>query len=156
MSYNEIAMKCPTHVLLLATVLALPAFGQAQFFEVHTDTIQYFEHPIELKFLEALESEQITYTKLGKGDVQYNIDLDNRKMVMIPNAGEESYSFEITEVFSTGEDVLTSFECKDESGFLGVILLYKSEYEGVNMLVEYKVSDTVTEGYMCFDMTVVE
>jgi hypothetical protein len=75
---------------------------------------------------------------------------------MIPNAGEESYSFEITEVFSTGEDVLTSFECKDESGFLGVILLYKSEYEGVNMLVEYKVSDTVTEGYMCFDMTVVE
>ena len=149
-------MKCPTHFLLLAAVLILPAFGQAQVFEVHTDTIQYFEHPIEMKFLEALESEQITYTKLGKGDVQYTIDLDNRKMVMIPNAGEESYSFEITEVFSTGEDVLTSFECKDESGFLGIILLYKSEYEGVNMLVEYNVSDTVTEGYMCFDVTVFE
>ena len=149
-------MKCPTHFFLLAVVFALPVIAQAQVYEVHTDTIQYFEHPSELKFIESLESEQITYTKLGKGDIQYTIDLDNRKMVMIPNAGEGSYSFDITEVFSTGEDVLTSFECKDESGFLGVILLYKSENDGVNMLVEYKVSDTVTEGYMCFDVTVVE
>ena len=147
-------MKCPTHFFLMAFALLLPAFGQAQVFEVHTDTIQYFEHPIELKFLEALESEQITYIKLGKGDVQYTIDLNNLKMVMIPNAGEESFSFDITEVFNTGEDILTSFECRDDSGFLGVILLYKSENEGINMLVEYKTSDTVTEGYMCFDVTV--
>jgi hypothetical protein len=147
-------MKCPTHFLLMAAVLSLPAFGHAQVYEVHTDTIQYFEHPLELKFLEALESEQITYTRLGKGDVQYTIDLDNRKMVMIPNAGEESFSFDITEVFNTGEDILTSFECRDDSGFLGIILLYKSENEGINMLVEYKTSDNVTEGYMCFDVTV--
>ena len=149
-------MKCPTHFLLLAAVLSLPAFGHAQVFEVHTDTIQYFEHPIETKFLEALDTEQITYTRLGKGDVQYTIDLDNRKMVMIPNAGEESFSFDITEVFNTGEDILTSFECRDKSGFIGVILLYKSENEGVNMLVEYKTSETVTEGYMCFDVSVDE
>lgn len=147
-------MKCPTHFLLMAAVLSLPAFGKAQVFEVHTDTIQYFEHPLEMKFLEALDANQITYTKLGKGDVQYTIDLNNRKMVMIPNAGEESFSFDITEVFNTGEDILTSFECRDDSGFLGVILLYKSENEGINLLVEYKTSDTVTEGYMCFDVTV--
>ena len=146
-------MKCPTHFLLMAAVLSLPAFGHAQVYEVHTDTIQYFEHPSEMKFLESLESEQITYTRLGKGDVQYTIDLDNRKMVMIPNAGEESFSFDITEVFNTGEDILTSFECRDDSGFLGVILLYKSENEGINMLVEYKISDTLTGGYMCFDVT---
>ena len=149
-------MKCPTHFLLMAAVLSLPAFGHAQVFEIHTDTVQYFEHPIEMKFLEALESEQITYTRLGKGDVQYTIDLNNLKMVMIPNAGEESFSFDITEVFNTGEDILTSFECRDDSGFLGVILLYKSENEGINLLVEYKTSDTVTEGYMCFDVTVDE
>ena len=149
-------MKCPTHFLLMAAVLSLPAFGHAQVFEIHTDTVQYFEHPIEMKFLEALESEQITYTRLGKGDVQYTIDLNNLKMVMIPNAGEESFSFDITEVFNTGEDILTSFECRDDSGFLGVILLYKSENEGINMLVEYKISDTVTAGYMCFDVSVVE
>ena len=149
-------MKCPTHFFLMAFVLFIPAFGQAQVFEVHTDTIQYFEHPLEMKFLEALDANQITYTKLGKGDVQYTIDLNNRKMVMIPNAGEESFSFDITEVFNTGEDILTSFECRDDSGFLGVILLYKSENEGINMLVEYKTSDTVTEGYMCFDVTVDE
>ena len=149
-------MKCPTHFFLMAFVLLLPAFGYAQVFEVHTDTIQYFEHPLEMKFLEALDANQITYTKLGKGDVQYTIDLNNRKMVMIPNAGEESFSFDITEVFNTGEDILTSFECRDKSGFIGVILLYKSENEGVNMLVEYKTSDTVTEGYMCFDVSVDE
>jgi hypothetical protein len=94
-------MKCPTHFLLLAAVLLLPAFGHAQVYEVHTDTIQYFEHPSELKFIESLESEQITYTKLGKGDVQYTIDLDNRKMIMIPNAGLENVTFDITEVFNT-------------------------------------------------------
>ena len=149
-------MKCPTHFLLMAAVLSLPAFGHAQVFEIHTDTVQYFEHPIEMKFLEALESEQITYTRLGKGDVQYTIDLNNLKMVMVPNAGEESFSFDITEVFNTGEGILTSFECRDDSGFLGVILLYKSENEGINMLVEYKTSDTVTEGYMCFDVSVNE
>ena len=149
-------MKCPTHFFLMAFVLLLPAFGHAQAFEVHTDTIQYFEHPLEMKFLEALDANQITYTKLGKGDVQYTIDLNNRKMVMIPNAGEESFSFDITEVFNNGEDILTSFECRDDSGFLGLILLYKSENEGINMLVEYKISDTVTEGYMCFDVSVVE
>ena len=101
------------NTFFLALVLLLSAFGQAQVFEVHTDTIQYFEHPLEMKFLEALDANQITYTKLGKGDVQYTIDLNNRKMVMIPNAGEESFSFDITEVFNT-------------------------------------------EGYMCFDLSVVE
>ena len=149
-------MKFPTHFVLLAFVLLLPTFGHAQVFEVHTDTIQYFEYPLEMKFLEALDANQITYTKLGKGDVQYTIDLNNRKMVMIPNAGEESFSFDITEVFNTGEDILTSFECRDKSGFIGVILLYKSENEGINMLVEYKTSETVTEGYMCFDVSVDE
>jgi len=149
-------MKCPTHFLLLAAVLILPAFGQAQVFEVHTDTIQYFEHPSEMKFLESLESEQITYTKLGKGDVQYTIDLDNRKMVMIPNAGIENVTFEITEVFDAPEGIVTSFECRDNSGFLGVIALYETEEGGYNMLVEYKISDSVTEGYMCFDVSVSE
>lgn len=149
-------MKCPTHFLLLAAVISLPAFGHAQVFEVHTDTIQYFEHPSELKFIESLESEQITYTKLGKGDVQYNIDMDNRKMVMILNAGEENVTFDITEVFDAPEGIVTSFECKDESGFLGVIALYENENGGYNMLVEYKISEEVTEGYMCFDVTVVE
>lgn len=149
-------MKFPTHFLLLAAVLSLPAFGHAQVFEVHTDTIQYFEHPLEMKFLEALDANQITYTKLGKGDVQYTIDLDNRKMIMIPNAGLENVTFDITEVFDAPEGIVTSFECKDESGFLGVILLYKSENDGVNMLVEYKISETVTEGYMCFDVSVDE
>jgi hypothetical protein len=66
-----------------------------------------------MKFLEALDANQITYTKLGKGDVQYTIDLDNRKMIMIPNAGLENVTFDITEVFNT-------------------------------------------EGYMCFDLSVVE
>lgn len=149
-------MKCPTHFFVLAVVFALPVIAQAQVYEVHTDTIQYFEHPLEMKFLEALDANQITYTKLGKGDVQYTIDLNNRKMVMIPNAGEESFSFDITEVFNTGEDILTSFECRDKSGFIGVILLYKSENEGINMLVECKTSETVTEGYMCFDVSVDE
>jgi len=149
-------MKCPTHFLLLAAVLSLPAFGQAQVYEVHTDTIQYFEHPSELKFIESLESKQITYTKLGKGDVQYTIDLDNRKMVMIPNAGLENVTFDITEVFDSPEDVITSFECVDKKGFVGVIALYRTEGEGINMLVEYKISETVTEGYMCFDVSVDE
>jgi hypothetical protein len=103
-----------------------------------------------------LESEQITYTKLGKGDVQYTIDLDNRKMVMIPNAGIENVTFEITEIFDAPEGIVTSFECRDKSGFLGVIALYETEEGGYNMLVEYKISEEVTEGYMCFDVTVVE
>jgi hypothetical protein len=103
-----------------------------------------------------LESEQITYTKLGKGDVQYTIDLDNRKMVMIPNAGLENVTFDITEVFDSPEDVITSFECVDKKGFVGVIALYRTEGEGINMLVEYKISETVTEGYMCFDVSVDE
>jgi hypothetical protein len=149
-------MKCPTHFVLLACVLLLPAFGHAQVYEVHTDTIQYFEHPIEMKFLEALESEQITYTRLGKGDVQYTIDLDNRKLTLIQASGVESFSFEITEVFNAPDDVITSFECVDNKGFVGVIALYKTEGEGINMLVEYKISDTVTEGYMCFDVSVDE
>jgi hypothetical protein len=147
-------MKCPTHFFLMAFALLLPAFGHAQVFEIHTDTIQYFEHPIEMKFLEALETEQITYTRLGKGDVQYTIDLDNRKMVMIPNAGEENVTFDITEVFDSPEGIVTSFECKDNAGFLGVIALYETEEGGYNMLVEYKISEEVTEGYMCFDVSV--
>jgi hypothetical protein len=109
-----------------------------------------------LKFLEALESEQITYTKLGKGDVQYTIDLENRIMVMIPNAGLENVSFDITEVFDASEGIVTSFECKDNSGFLGVIALYETEEGGYNMLVEYKISEEVTEGYMCFNVSVNE
>jgi hypothetical protein len=149
-------MKCPTHFFLLAALLYLPVIIQGQVIEVYTDTIQYFEHPTELKFLEALESEQITYTKLGKGDVQYTIDLENRIMVMIPNAGLENVTFDITEIFDAPEGIVTSFECKDHSGFLGVIALYETEEGGFNMLVEYKISDKVTEGYMCFDVTVVE
>jgi hypothetical protein len=149
-------MKCPTHFFLLAALLYLPLITQGQVYEVHTDTIQYFEHPTELKFLEALESEQITYTKLCKGDVQYTIDLDNRKMVMIPNVGLENVTFEITEIFDASEGIVISFECKDNSGFLGVIALYETEEGGYNMLVEYKISEEVTEGYMCFDVTVVE
>ena len=148
-------MKCPTH-FFLAFVLLLPAFGHAQVFEVHTDTIQYFEHPLEMKFLEALDANQITYTKLGKGDVQYTIDLDNRKLTLIQASGVESFTFEITEVFSSPEDVITSFECVDNKGFVGVIALYKTEGEGINMLVEYKTSDTVTGGYICFDVSVDE
>jgi hypothetical protein len=147
-------MKCPTHFFLLAMVFSLSSITKGQIYEVHTDTIKYFEHPIEMKFLEALESEQITYTRLGKGDVQYTIDLDNRKMVMIPNAGEENVTFDITEVFDAPEDIVTSFECKDNGGFLGVIALYENEYGGYNMLVEYKISEEVTEGYMCFDVSV--
>ena len=149
-------MKCPTHFFSMALILLFPAFVHAQVLEVHTDTIQYFEHPAEMKFLEALETNQITYTKLGKGDVQYTIDLNNRKMVMIPNAGEESFSFDITEVFNASEDVITSFECTDASGFIGNIVLYQTENEGVNMLVEYKISDTLTQGYMCFNVSVNE
>jgi len=149
-------MKCPTHFLLMAAVLSLPAFGHAQVFEIHTDTVQYFEHPIEMKFLEALESKQITYTRLGKGDVQYTIDLDNRKLTLIQASGVESFTFEITEVFSSPENVITSFECVDNKGFVGVIALYENEYGGYNMLVEYKISETVTEGYMCFDVSVEE
>jgi hypothetical protein len=149
-------MKCPTHFFLLAMVFSLPSITKGQIYEVHTDTIQYFEHPIEMKFLEALESEQITYTTLGKGDVQYSIDLDNRKMVMIPNAGLENVTFDITEVFDSPESIVTSFECKDNAGFLGVVALYETEEGGYNMLVEYKISEEVIEGYMCFDVTVVE
>lgn len=149
-------MKCPTHFFLLAALLYLPLISQGQVYEVHTDTIQYFEHPTELKFLEALESEQFTYTKLGKGDVQYTIDLENRKMVMIPNAGLENVSFDITEIFDASEGIVTSFECKDNSGFLGVIALYETEEGGYNMLVQYKISEEITEGYMCFDVNVVE
>jgi hypothetical protein len=94
-------MKCPTHFFLLAMVFSLPSITNGQIYEVHTDTIQYFEHPLEMKFLEALDANQITYTKLGKGDVQYTSDLNNRKLVLIPKAGEESFSFDITEVFNT-------------------------------------------------------
>jgi hypothetical protein len=149
-------MKCPTHFFLLAVVSSLPPIAQAQVYEVHTDTIQYFEHPIEMKFLEALESEQITYTRLGEGDVQYTIDLENKKLTLIQASGVESFTFEITEVFSSPEDVITSFECVDKKGFVGVIALYRTEGEGINMLVEYKISDTVIEGYMCFDVSVDE
>jgi hypothetical protein len=84
------------------------------------------------------------------------IDLENRKLVMIPNAGLENVNFDITEVFDSPEGIVTSFECKDNAGFLGVIALYETEEGGYNMLVEYKISEEVTEGYMCFDVTVVE
>lgn len=149
-------MKCPTHFFFLTVVLTHTVIAQAQVYVVHTDTVQYFEHPTDLKFLEALESDEITYTQLGQGDVQFTIDLENRELVMIPETGPKNFTFEITEIFDAPEGIVTSFECKDGSGFLGVIALYENEDGGYNMLVEYKTSDAVTEGYMCFDVTVDE
>ena len=126
--------------------------ANSQVFVVTTDTIQKFQHPKDVKFIPSLENGLITYTKLGKGKVVYTIDIQNESLTMKNGEGTE-FNFIITEVFkSQSSDVLVSFECVDNKGFKGVIVLYKSENKSVNLLVEYDINDETTEGYMCFDV----
>jgi hypothetical protein len=139
--------------LFLSLVLVMVGLvANSQVFVVKTDTIQKFQHPKEVNFIPSLENGLINYTKLGKGEVVYTIDVDNKSLTM-KNGKGVMFNFIITEVFKNpSKDILVSFECVDAKGFKGVVVLYKSDNKSVNMLVEYGINDETTEGYMCFDV----
>lgn len=130
--------------------------ASSQVYVVRTDTIQKFEHPSELKFIEAVESESMNYTTLNVGEVIYTIDLEQKTLFMKNGEGNE-FEFVITEIFpNPSRDVLASFECTDSKGFKGVMALYKSENGTTELLVEYDLNNGFTEGYMCFNVAVEE
>ena len=139
--------------LFLSLVLVMVGLvANSQVFVVTTDTIQKFQHPKEVNFIPSLENGLINYTKLGKGKVVYTIDVQKESLTM-KNGEGVIFNFVITEFFkSNSTDILVSFECVDNKGFKGNVVLYKTENKSVNLLVEYDIDRKTTEGYMCFDV----